>query len=62
MGVVLDENGWVELPLLMPRHVIQARKIKHAFTGNLDQKINSSPSFDGKEREYVIPPQLKRKN
>lgn len=49
----MDESGWIELPLLMPRHIIQARKIRHLFTGDLDQKINSSPAFDGTEREYV---------
>jgi Radial spokehead-like protein len=51
--IVLDPAGWTELPLLMPRHIIQSRKIKHAFTGILDQKINSSPAFKGTEKEYV---------
>lgn len=49
----MDPEGWVELPLLMPKHIIQARQIRHTFTGDLESNIHTSPVFEGKEIHYV---------
>jgi len=29
-------SDWVELPLISPNHIIQARKIQYYFTGNME--------------------------
>jgi radial spoke head protein 4A len=50
---ITDPAGWTELPLILPKHLIQARKIRYTFTGNLEQNINTSPVFPGKEKHYV---------
>lgn len=49
--VIGDE--WVELPVLLPRKLVQARRIRHAFTGDLDAVIQTSPVFEGREKDYV---------
>lgn len=45
---------WVELPVITPKHVLMARKIKHIFTGNLEANIITNPFFFGYEKHYVI--------
>lgn len=50
---LMDENGWVELPTITPNQIIQARRIRHVMTGDLDYKIQTCPKFDGKEKEYL---------
>lgn len=44
---------WVELPVITPKHVLMARKIKHIFTGNLEANIITNPFFFGKEKHYL---------
>lgn len=53
LTVVSEPTNWTELPLLLPKHIIQARKIRYTFTGNLENPINTSPVFPGKEKHYV---------
>lgn len=31
------QQDWIELPLIEPKHIIQARKIKYLFTGDLER-------------------------
>ena len=54
INLLLALDEWVELPLITPKHVVQARRIKHILTGNLGAKIITNPFFDGEERHYVI--------
>jgi len=53
LKLVSNPAGWVELPLLLTKHMVQARKIKYTFTGNLEAAINTSPVFPGKEKHFV---------
>jgi radial spoke head protein 4A len=53
---------WVELPVITPKHILMARKIKHIFTGNLEANIITNPFFFGKEKHYVIIWSLKMTN
>ena len=46
-------NDWIQLPDCRPEHIIQARLIKHVFTGNLNAEIDSNPTFCGKERHLL---------
>lgn len=52
-STLMDENSWVELPTISPLHVIQARRIRHVFTGDLEYNIQTCPKFDGKEKHYL---------
>ena len=54
INLLLALDEWVELPLITPKHIVQARRIKHILTGNLGAKIITNPFFDGEERHYVI--------
>jgi len=38
----------------MPRYIINARKVKHTFTGDLNKQVNPTPNVFGTEREYVF--------
>lgn len=49
----MDADGWTELPLLLPKILVQARRITHTFTGDLESEIHTSPVFEGKEKHYV---------
>lgn len=44
---------WTRLPDATPAHIQTARKIRKAFTGNLDAKIVSHPPFHGTEAHYL---------
>lgn len=44
---------WTELPAIGPHHVVTARSIKRAMTGNLDAKVVSYPEFKGTERHFL---------
>ena len=44
---------WKELPLIAPRHLLQARRIKHILTGDLEANIITNPYFFGKEKHFV---------
>ena len=46
-------NDWVQLPDCKPEHVVQARKIKHVFSGDLNGKVDSNPTFEGSERHLL---------
>ena len=46
-------NDWVQLPDARPDHIVTARQIKQAFTGDLNKEITSNPTFDGKERHLL---------
>ena len=46
-------NDWIQLPDCRPEHIIQARKIKHVLSGDLNATIDSNPTFDGKERHLL---------
>lgn len=47
------KNNWVELPAISAKQLRQARGIKRAFTGDLNQRIISDPMFEGEERHLV---------
>lgn len=49
----MDPSGWSDLPIILPKHIIEARRINHTFTGNLDAHVHSSPVFHGREKHYV---------
>jgi len=49
----LYENKWTELPDIKPSQIKQSRLIKYIFTGNLENKIYSNPTFDGVEKHYL---------
>lgn len=44
---------WIELPILHPKHIVQSRRIKHIFTGNLEADVISNPAFPGKEKHLL---------
>jgi len=44
---------WVELPDVKPSQIKLSRKIKYIFTGNLNRKIYSNPTFNGEERHLL---------
>ena len=46
-------NDWIQLPDCCPEHIVEARKIKHVFTGDLNTEISSNPKFSGKERHFL---------
>lgn len=49
----LISGGWSLLPLVSQRQIMQSRRIKYAFSGDLERKIVSSPPFDGQEKHFV---------
>ena len=46
-------NDWIQLPDCRPEWIIQARLIKHFFSGDLNATIDCNPGFDGKERHLL---------
>ena len=44
---------WTQLPDLKPQDIINGRKIKCLFSGNLDQKIYTNPFYFGTEKLYL---------
>ena len=46
-------NDWIQLPDCSPEWIVQARQIKHIFTGDLNATVDSNPQFDGKERHLL---------
>lgn len=44
----LFSGEWKELPMVTPSQVNVSRKIKYAFTGDLDRHIFTNPHFKGK--------------
>ena len=44
---------WVELPDVKPSQIKLSRKIKYIFTGNLNRKIYTNPTFNGEERHLL---------
>jgi radial spoke head protein 4/6 len=46
-------DAWTQLPDLKPVDIINARSIKHSFSGNLDQKIFTNPFYDNTEKVYL---------
>ncbi|KAL0272707.1 UNVERIFIED_CONTAM: hypothetical protein PYX00_005574 [Menopon gallinae] len=52
---VCTEPGdqWVELPDVTPEQIQVSRKIRRAFTGNLDSPMNTYPAFPGTEKNYL---------
>ncbi|KAL3314074.1 Radial spoke head protein 4 A [Cichlidogyrus casuarinus] len=49
---IIGEN-WERLPLVTPEQITISRKIRHLFTGNLNEQINSNPPFPGRERHFL---------
>ena len=49
--VMLGE--WLELPIVTPEQLIQTRKVKYFFTGDLEQKVITNPHFVGLEKYLV---------
>lgn len=50
---VSDPTSWVELPTLLPKHMVQARKIRYVFTGDLEAVVHTSPAYPGREKHLV---------
>ena len=46
-------NDWIQLPDCHPDHIVQARMIKHVFTGELNAEVDTNPTFNGKERHLL---------
>ena len=46
-------NDWIQLPDCKPQWIVQARKIRHSFSGDLNSGIESNPQFDGQERHLL---------
>ena len=46
-------NDWIQLPDCRPIDLIQARQIKHVFTGDLNANVDTNPAFSGKERHLL---------
>lgn len=44
---------WTQLPDLKRQDIINARGIKHIFSGNLDKKIFTNPFYFGTESIYL---------
>ena len=44
---------WVKLPIVTPAQLFQARLIRHFFTGDLNQEIQSYPAYPGTEKNYL---------
>ena len=44
---------WVELPDVKPSQIRASRLIKYTFTGNLENKICSNPTFNGQEKHFL---------
>ena len=49
----LGSNNWEELPAISARQLRQAKTLRYLFSGDLNQKIVSTPEFDGEERHFV---------
>lgn len=47
-------DSWVELPLVSPRQIRQAKKIRQLMSGDINRRVVSAPSFDGQESHLVI--------
>jgi hypothetical protein len=46
-------DKWVDLPDVSPRQLKQSQIIRYIFTGNLNRKIYTNPTFDGEERHLL---------
>ena len=44
---------WTELPIVTPKQIQIARRIKYLFTGDLNRDILTNPDFIGKEAHLV---------
>ena len=51
--IVLAGAPWITLPNVTPAQIIQARLIKHFFTGDLNKEIISYPTYPGTEKNYL---------
>lgn len=50
---ILNEDSWVELPIVTAQQMRQSREIYYVFSGDLEHRIVSSPIFKGLEKHYV---------
>lgn len=50
---ILNEDSWIELPLITAKQMRQAKELSYIFTGNLDHRLVTSPIFSGLEKHYV---------
>lgn len=50
---ILNEESWIELPLITAEQIRQAREIYYIFSGDLEHRLVSSPIFKGLEKHYV---------
>lgn len=46
-------DEWVKLPDVTSAQIVQSRKLKKFFSGNLDKKITGYPPFDGTEKHLL---------
>lgn len=46
-------DNWIELPIVTPKQIDVARKIKKFFTGDLETEIFSFPLFPGREKHLL---------
>ena len=44
---------WTQLPDLSPQDILNARQIRHTFTGDLNSKIYTNPFYFDKEKVYL---------
>eukprot|EP01065_Artemidia_motanka_P021293 TRINITY_DN2546_c1_g2_i1.p1 TRINITY_DN2546_c1_g2~~TRINITY_DN2546_c1_g2_i1.p1 ORF type:complete len:590 (+),score=234.04 TRINITY_DN2546_c1_g2_i1:130-1899(+) len=48
-----DLCTWVQLPDVLPQHILAARLIKKYFTGDLEAPVHCHPPFPGVEKHYL---------
>ena len=46
-------SDWIQLPDCRPKDIVQARQIKHVFSGDLNANVDTNPAFCGKERHLL---------
>jgi hypothetical protein len=46
-------QGWTQLPDIRPQDILNARGIRHTFSGDLDSSINTCPFYHDKEKQYL---------
>lgn len=47
-------DSWKMLPLITSEQMTQSKSVKYVFKGNLEEKIISSPVFNGQEKHLVL--------
>lgn len=49
----LISGDWKELPIVTPDQINVARRVKYAFTGDLERSVYTNPHIKGKEKHLL---------